>query len=141
MNAESKPPPVLQALILADRIYTEDSGKRLIIGTFSRIWCKSFPMRLAASTWAYVLLTDVYQEVDLQLRFVRLRDNSVLLQSHPMRIPAKDPLTPLDIVVEVPPLPLPEAGAYAFECWAGNHLIGSSRLRVHGKEERTRDQT
>ena len=122
--------PVLQALLLADHIYTDTSGKRIICGTFSRIFGESFPSITIFRAFAFVLLVDVVGEVVLQLRFVSLEDNEIIMESDPTTIRNPDPLTPLDLVVRLPQLPLPKAGIYAFECWVDETMIGSVRLQV-----------
>ena len=127
---ETGPSPVLQALVLADHIYTDQSGKRIICGTFSKIFSREFPNVTTFSAFVFILLVDVVGEVVLQLRFVSLYDNQILMESKPMRIQSNDPLTPLDIVVQIPPFPLPRAGIYSFECWTDEAMIGSVRLQV-----------
>lgn len=122
--------PVLQALVLADHIYTEQSGKRIICGTFGTIFGPEFPGVTSFSPFVFILLVDVVGEVLVQLRFVSLFDNQILLESKPMRIPSDNPLTPLDIVVQIPPLPLPRTGIYSLECWTDGEMIGSVRLQV-----------
>ena len=121
--------PVLQALVLADQIYTDASGKRIICGTFNRIFSREFPVT-SFSAFVFILLVDVIGKVVLQLRFVSLNDNQILMESTPIPIQNDDPLTPLDIVVQIPPLPLPRAGIYSFECWTNEEMIGSVRLQV-----------
>ena len=136
--------PVLQALLLADQIYTDVSGKRIICGAFSKIFCKKFPTVAGFSPFAFVLLADVIGEVVLQLRFVSLNDNEILMESSKTRIKSDDPLTPLDIVFRIPPFPLPHKGIYSFECWADETMIGSVRLHVvdfdGGKEDHADDR-
>lgn len=125
-----KPPPVLQALVLADHIYTEESGKRIICGTFSQIWCSRFPAFLERPTWAFVVLADAIGIAILQLRFVHLKDNRVLMQSPEIRIRSENRLMPIDLAIQIPPFPLPEEGAYGVECYVDKTLIGSVRLQV-----------
>ena len=72
--------PVLQALVLADRIYTDTSGKRIICGTFNKISSHKFPIT-SLSAFVFILLVDVIGEVELQLRFVNLNDNQILMES------------------------------------------------------------
>lgn len=122
--------PVLQALVLADHIYTDQSGKRIICGTFSKIFSDKFPSVTGFPASVFILLADVVGEIVLQLRFVSLYDNEILLESNPIRIQSPGPLAPLDIVVQIPPLPLPRAGIYSFECWTDGDMIGSVRLEV-----------
>jgi hypothetical protein len=127
---KTSPLPVLQALVLADQIYTDQSGKRIICGTFSKIFSLGFPTITSFPAFVFILLVDVVGEVVLQLRFVSLDDNQILMESKPIKIKSKDPLTPLDIVVQIPPFPLPRAGIYSFECWTDGTMIGSVRLQV-----------
>ena len=122
--------PVLQALLLADHIYTDQSGKRIICGTFSKIFCEKFPTLTSFSCFAFVLLVDVVGEVELQLRLVSLDENEILMESAKAKIKSESPLTPLDIVFRIPPLPLPREGIYSFECWTDGAMIGSVRLQV-----------
>lgn len=122
--------PVLQALLLADRIYTDITGKRIICGTFSRIHSRKFPVA-ARPCSAFILLVDVIREVELQLRLVSLSDNEILMESSKTTVHCDSPLTPLDLVFEVPPLPLPHEGIYSFECWADGTMIGSVRLQAN----------
>ncbi len=127
-------PPVLQALVLADHIYTEENGKRIICGTFSRIFCSQFPTVFNRPTWAFILLADVIGEVELQLCFVHLEEGKILMQSNPIKVRAVDKLTPLDLAIEIPHFPLPVAGVYSFECYANRYMIGSVRLNVAAPE-------
>lgn len=122
--------PVLQALLLADHIYTDQSGKRIICGTFSKIFCRRFPTLTTFTCYAFVLLVDVVGDVELQLRLVSLDDNEILLESGKAKIKSDSPLTPLDIVFQIPPLPLPREGIYSFECWTDDMMIGSVRLQA-----------
>lgn len=133
MKSESSP-PILQAIVLADHVYTVESGKRVICGTFQHVWSSRFPTIFSRPTWVFMLLADVVQSVRLQLRFVHLKDNRILMQSSVIEIPSTDPLTPLDIAMQVPPFPLPEPGAYSMECYADDTMIGSVRLRVSQRD-------
>ncbi len=130
-------PPVLQAMVLADHIYTDVSGKRIICGTFSVLNVAQFPKLFARETWLFLYLVDVAKSFSLQLRFVHLHDNKVLMQSQPVGLQSKGPLTPLDIVIQVPPFPLVAEGFYSLECWAEDHLLGALRLqaRIRKQEE------
>ena len=128
---KTSPVPVLQALVLADHIYTDRStDKRIICGTFSKIYSPKFPSVTSFSAFAFILLVDVIGEVLLRLRFVSLHDNEILMESNAIRIQSDDPLRALDIVLEIPPLPLPRAGIYSFECWTNEEMLGAVRLQV-----------
>lgn len=130
MSKEAKSPPVLQAFVLADHIYTDESGKRIICGTFNRLRTPQFPGVLPQVSWVYIVLGEVMGRIKLQLRFVNLKDNRTLMESAEVPIQSQDPLTPVDIALTVPPLPLPEEGIYAFECYADGALIANIRLHA-----------
>ena len=123
--------PVLQALVLADQVYVDgSSGKKVLAGTFNRLWAKDFPTQFARTTWAFVCLTNLQDEVDIQLRYVDLRTSEVLLQTVPLKVESSDRLASAELVIEVPPFPMPHAGVYAFEVYAEDELLGYLRVSV-----------
>jgi len=123
--------PVLQALVLADHIYTDGpTGKRVICGTFSKIWCKDFPGALAGPIWAFILLVEAIGDVTIQLRLVHLESNKIIAECNPITIHSDDPLVAQDLAIQMPGFPLPKAGTYSFDCWANGTMIGSVRLQV-----------
>jgi hypothetical protein len=123
--------PTLQALVLADQIYTDaDTGKRIIAGTFDAFTSPAFPAEYQRHTYAYLSLTGIHGEVPLVLRYVDLSTNEVLLECGPIPISSPDPLRSVDWSVMVPPIPMPHAGAFAFEVHACNELLGSLRIMV-----------
>lgn len=127
--------PTLQALVLADHIYVEQTGKKIIAGVFNRLWSDKFPTKLNRPTWAYVCLTDVQGSVPISLRYTDLRTNEVLLGTKPIIAKSTDPLASGELVVEVPPLPMPHEGTYAFEVFAEDESIGSLRITVSKLEK------
>lgn len=128
--------PVLQALVLADHVYTDmHSGKKVIAGTFNRLWTRKFPSDLGRTVYAFICLTDVQGPVNLQLRYVDLETNQVLLENRPVEVKSENRLASTEVIVQVPPFPMPHAGFYAFELYAGNDLLGALRLEVSKIEE------
>ena len=123
--------PVLQALVLADHIYVDGrTGKKVIAGTFNRLWAKTFPSQLGRTVYAYICLTDVQGPFNLQLRYVELDTNQVLLGNQPVPLSSDDRLASLEVVVEVPSLPMRREGVCALELYAGDDLLGALRLTV-----------
>lgn len=123
--------PVLQALVLADQIYVDRrTGKKVIAGTFDRLWARDFPTKYRTTTWAFVSLTDLQGSAQIQLRYTDLRTNEVLLVTKPMAVTCDNPLQSVELFVEVPPFPMPYPGAYAFELYVGEELLGSLRVSV-----------
>jgi hypothetical protein len=135
--------PVLQALLLADNVYTDaGTGKRIIAGTFDSLRAAELPATFDRVTAAYICLTEVRGEIGVVLRYVDLDDNEVLMEHGPTQVRSDDPLASVDFVVPVPPIPMPHPGVFAFEVHSRNELLGFLRITVvqvepeeHGGEE------
>lgn len=70
--------PVLVGLLFADKIITEDNGKKGIIGTFTRFFARSFPASFPP--WAiYAALTNVTGEHSFALTLVEDETQAVVL--------------------------------------------------------------
>jgi len=132
---QNRQEPILQALILADQVYTDaGTGKRIVCGTFDNFWMEEFPNRYPVPTVAYIVLTDLIGQVALLLRFVDLKDNQVLMESAAIELESDDPLQVLNLAVQIPTFPLPQPGVYSFECYANESLIGSIRIMAKRRE-------
>ncbi|HEV3418101.1 MAG TPA: hypothetical protein VG056_14850, partial [Pirellulales bacterium] len=85
--------PVLQALLVADNVYTDQTtGKKVVAGIFNKLTFQSpvqpgvpipetpsgQPTYIAGSPMAYISLTEVREATELVLRYVDLEDNSIL---------------------------------------------------------------
>lgn len=143
--------PVLQALLLADKIYSDSSsGKKVIAGTFSKLVIvnrtstiqEGLPTTLkvpaggmhAGSPFAYISITDVHQEARLTLRYIQLSDveHQVFFQAE-LAATCNDPLQTVEIVVPLPPLPAIK-GVFALEVLWESDLLGSHRVVVEEQE-------
>jgi hypothetical protein len=140
--------PVLQALLLADKIY-EDSAtkKKIVAGIFNRLL--SIPGKQSQRTKdqagnqilrvsggmhpgspsAYFSITDFQGAAPFLLRYVDLTDSKVLLQIG-LQISCKNPLETIEVVVPMPVLPTPHKGVYALELLCENEPLGSVRVVV-----------
>ena len=128
--------PILQALLLADHVYTDaDTGKKVIAGTFDCLFGKEFPTEFYPVTYAYICITDVHGEVPLILRYVDLATNEVLMECGPIPVHSDDPVASIDFAVTVPPIPMPHEGVFAFEVHAFNELLGFLRITVRPAEQ------
>ena len=123
------PEPVLQALVLADHVYEEVSGKYIIAGTFNTVTAPDFPSQYQGSPCAYILLAEVHGQTTVSLRFVDLLDDKVLLRAT-IGIENADPLQSVQIGIHVPRLRLPHPGVYRFELLHDGVLLGSLRINV-----------
>jgi hypothetical protein len=137
--------PVLQALVLADRVYTDSTGKKIIAGTFTHFWFSKSPVhkeveqpdgtkrRLVAgglqagSPWVFLSLTDVCQGTKLLLRFVNIGKQETLFSTE-VTVDSKDRLATIEVVLPLPMLPIGEPGTFAFEVMCDGDLLGSYRI-------------
>ena len=138
--------PVLQALVLAEKVYTDVTGKKIIAGTFDGVFYKRIAdlvqerelpsgetQRLVpggmhgGSPSAYISVTDVLDGTELTLQFVNLTTNVVLLETK-LVIQCHDRLRAVEIVAPLPPLPISQAGTYALEVVCEGEILGSHRI-------------
>ncbi len=142
--------PVLQALLLADRIYRDTTGKHIIAGTFNKmLFVKGgagpktveidgeekqlIPGGMqAGSPSAYISLTDVRGKIQCVLRYVNLKQNNALFQTQ-FSIECSDPLKTVEVVLPLPTLPQ-MAGVHALELLCDDEPIGSHRIIVEERE-------
>ena len=70
--------PVLAGLLFADKIITEDNGKKAIIGTFTRFFAQAFPASFPP--WAiYAAVTNVSGEHTFSLNLVEDESGQMIL--------------------------------------------------------------
>ena len=122
--------PVLQALVLADQVYVDArTGKKVIAGTFNRLWSKQFPSQFGRTTYAYICLTNL-RKADLKIQYVDDESDTVLMETAEIPIKADSPLDSVEFVVEVPGFPMPHVGIYHFEVLVSGGRLGGLRLTV-----------
>lgn len=151
--------PVLQALIIADHVYIDaNTGKKVIAGTFSRLWfrrkpkpqepvdeeggrqVKAIDVSHVGSPYLYINLTDLRGKVPLTVRYVDLENNKVLLKAE-FTVSGNDPLQNHEVVLNLPPLPTEKEGAHALELLSDDEPLGSLRILVtEHKDEEQEDE-
>ncbi len=137
--------PVLQALVLAEHVYQDVSGKKVIAGTFNRVRFTKKPLSQHVKTpeggtgviipggmqggspYAYLSLTDVCDQTELTLQFVNLTSNKTLLGKKVV-VNVSDRLATVELVLPLPALPIDEPGTYAFEVVCEGDILGSYRI-------------
>ena len=130
-NKKPIPNPTLQTIVLADHVYIDAlTQKKVIAGTFNQLRSPQFPAKLARNTGAYLVLANCHGELRLQIRYVDLRDESVLMSSSELVIRTNNPLQANEVVMDVPPFPMPHEGQYAFEVYCNGNQIGGIRIVV-----------
>lgn len=128
--------PIIQALLLADNVYTDaETGKRVISGVFDSIMLPEIPGHFSQDTCVYVSLTAVRGEIDVMLRYVDLDSDAVLMEHGPTKLSSDDPIASLDFSAPMPPLPVPREGVFALEVHVGEELIGMLRITATQAED------
>jgi hypothetical protein len=79
------------------------------------------------SPFAFITLTEVHGTIPLELRYVDLQNNSVLLTTR-FQVSCDDPLNTMELTIPIPMLPAPHEGVYALELLHGNEPLGSMRI-------------
>lgn len=144
--------PVLQALVLAESIYTDLTGKKIIVGTFNsihltkrihlgRVGCPGgsertlIPFGQPLAPCVYINLTDVCNNTNLELQFVSLTKNVVIFETQ-VQVSCQNRLASVEIITRLPSfehLKL-ETGTYSFEIVCEGEVIGSHRVAVVASE-------
>jgi hypothetical protein len=79
------------------------------------------------SPFAFITLTDVHGTIPLELRYVDLANNVVLLTTR-FQVSCDDPLNTLELTVPIPMLPAPHEGVYALELLHSDEPLGTMRI-------------
>jgi hypothetical protein len=123
-------PPLALALVIADAIWIDPgSGKKTILGTFSAIYGREFPLTLNV-LGVYASLTDARGKATLGLRLVdvdELRD-PVWQQDFPVEF--VDPISVMEVAVNTPDVVFPESGEYRLQLLIDGELIIERRIIV-----------
>jgi hypothetical protein len=134
-------------MLLADYVYQDrETGKKIIAGVFDRVAVRkrkppadpqaAVPMndvRQVGSPYAYISLREVRGRIPLEFRLISLDTNEVLFRAARIEVACDDPLTTVELVLPVPPLPR-VPGHYVLELLYENELIGSHRVTVQEVE-------
>jgi hypothetical protein len=124
-------PPLALALVIADAIWMDPgTGKKTIIGTFSAIYGREFPLPLG-SLGIYVALTDARGKIALQLRLIdvdELQDAPVWKQDFPVEF--EDPTSILELQINTSEVVFPASGEYRLQLFADGELIIERRIVV-----------
>lgn len=144
--------PVLQALVLAERVYTDKTGKKIIAGTFNLIKYRvqqaavrpeTLPDGSAAqvidggadlgSPTVYISVTDVVDGTIVTVQFVNIALNKILFGAD-FRLHCKNRLQTIELVAPLPSLDrflrIDGPGTYAIEIVCEGEILGSHRVLV-----------
>ena len=116
--------PVLVAVLVCDAACTDRStGKHTLVGLFDRIFVAQFPTRRPISL--FMRLTDAAGYYKVEIRYAQLTSGKVLAKVEG-ELQAEDRLKSSTLLIDFPPLSIPEEGRYEFQIWANNMFLGST---------------
>jgi hypothetical protein len=140
--------PVLQALVLAERIYQDITGKKIIAGTFNQLLIGQAQVPVAempdgskrpmlpggtdpGCPALYLSFTDVIDGTDITLQAVNVSKNVVLFQTT-FKINVNDRLATVEIILPLPPMAVfaTEPATLSLDVVCNGEILGSHRLLV-----------
>jgi hypothetical protein len=140
--------PVLQAILVAEQVYEDRSGRRVIAGTFNGLVIgdetgdevgverdaslatpPSGTIAVGAPV-AYLNVAGLHGPAELTLRYVDVIDNSVLFRIIVSLSAPDSPLDTVELTIPLPQLPIPHAGSFALEVLHGDNWLGSYVIKV-----------
>ncbi|QDU61589.1 hypothetical protein Pan216_24500 [Planctomycetes bacterium Pan216] len=128
--------PVLQALLLADHVYIDaNTRKKVIAGTTNHITAREFPSRFGSRKFCFVSLTGVREQIPVKFRYSDLATGETLVELQDIEIESDDPLDTVEMVVQLPRLPLPHPGVFSIEIIAEGEIVGALRLMVSQSQD------
>jgi hypothetical protein len=122
------PEPVFVALLLADKVITEDNQKKAIIGTFTQFTVRQVPAALPP-WFIYAGVTNLAGEHPFSLNLVFDKSQQVIFSAGGT-LTVDDPRRVVELVIPVPNVVFPEAGTYVVSFHVGGDQIGSRILDV-----------
>ncbi len=122
------PEPVFVALIMADRVITEDNGKKGIIGTFTQFHARQFPA-LFPPWFLYAAVTNLRGDHAFSITVASDETQQVVFTVNG-QFGVDDPRKVVELVVPVLHAPFPRAGTYAVIFQVDGEQIGSRLLEV-----------
>ena len=122
------PEPVFVALLLADRVITEDNQKKGIIGTFTQFTVRQVPAGLPP-WFVFAAVTNLAGEHPFSLNLVVDRTQQVIFSAGgTLRV--DEPRRVVELVIPVPGVVFPEAGTYNVSFHVDGQQIGNRILDV-----------
>jgi hypothetical protein len=125
MAKEREPYPL--ALIVCDGIHIDPAtGKRTLLGLFSTVVGREFPIHLRLSV--YAALTDCMGTTTVEIRIVDVNEERVPVFVLSGEIEANEPLAVQDLSFFIPLAVFPEPGEYRVQLFAAGIPIMERRL-------------
>jgi hypothetical protein len=125
--------PVFVALLMADRVVTEDNQKKGIIGTFTRFTVHQFPA-MFPPWYIYAAVTNIEGEHSFTVNLVSDKSQQVVF-SAAGKIDVDSPKRVVELVIPVTNALFPEEGAYSVLFFINGQQIGARVLEVLKAEQ------
>jgi len=122
------PEPVFVALLIADRVVTEDNQKKGIIGTFTQFTVRQVPAALPP-WFIYAAVTNLAGEHTFSLNLLFDRSQQVIFSAGG-KVSVDDPRRVVELVIQVPNVVFPEEGTYNISFHIDGDLIATRVLDV-----------
>lgn len=132
------PSPTCKAILLCDSaIVDAGTGKVSLIGLIDHFTVHKFPARLP-SYHAFLQITDAVGRYEIVLEIHDLQNDTVLARGQGIGIEISEKLSKANVIIPIPPLPLPHAGKYDFVVFANSQEIDRQTFtatEVEGQNE------
>jgi Family of unknown function (DUF6941) len=122
------PEPVFVALLIADRVITEDNQKKGIIGTFTQFTVRQVPAALPP-WFIYAAVTNLAGEHSFSLNLLFDRSQQVIFSAGG-KVSVDDARRVVELVIQVPNVVFPEEGTYNISFHIDGDLISTRILDV-----------
>jgi hypothetical protein len=123
------PEPLLNALLMADRIVTEDNGKKVIVGVFSKFNIPQFPAQVAP--WFLFAAVENLEDHNTFTFNLARADTQEVVFSAGGEIQVQDPTSGVEIVLPVPPIVFRSQGLHVLQFLVNGHVLISRNLPVN----------
>jgi hypothetical protein len=121
----------LLAFLVADHVYCDQgSNKYIIAGTFHQLNISAFPAVFHKTIGVFIKLANFVGSAGVEIAFEDRSTGEVLLRTRALEIAFEDRDRPVELALEVPPLPLPRPGRYAFKLLVNGNVIGTAAIDV-----------
>jgi hypothetical protein len=125
---------ILVAAVICDTAATDPSTKKKsLIGIFDRITVARFPTSRPLSL--YVRLGDASGRYEVDFRYVQVGSDRRLAGARGNLQIAQTEPSSAELIVNFPPLSIPEPGRYEFQVWANSWFLGSTYIDAVQRSE------
>jgi len=128
--------PYSLAMLLCDQVIVDErSKKKTLVGLFDIIYSKSFPTK-HPSLSIYTRLTDAEGQYNFRMDYVQVKTDKLLGRADMPPIDVTDRLKINELVMQFPPIDIPEQGEYEFRLWANERYISRVKFTALKLEEK-----